>query len=296
MNVSSALPMPGYAFCKFPYDRSMVEEVKRYPGRRWNEAFSIWEVPEEIVPILRETLARVNPAFSFHRHSTMIRNDRTLSEFQSRAVHYAHTRCGLLVVADREVCRPLAVEYAELCNETPVCILTDKAHVGEWKVPAGVEVHVYNKLPSVVPQHLILDEVHLLKSYKTERTKAVRALRAQNPLMRVLALCPVKIEAPDELHTIHDLIRPGGFGWFPAFRERYYSMRRQSFGTRSFVRTGDPLEETQAELQMRLNYWTATAELTAPVVEVDEDTLAAELRSAFDGECIDTDELDSDEE
>jgi SNF2 family DNA or RNA helicase len=92
---------------------------------------------------------------------------------------------------------------------------------------------------------LVLDEAHLLGSFKTHRNKAAALLASR--AARVIALTGTPIwNMPEDLWSLVSLLAPGGWGSFYDFANRYAAPIGTAYGTRY---TG---ASNQAELNARL--------------------------------------------
>lgn len=84
-------------------------------------------------------------------------------------------------------------------------------------------------LQSINPQILILDEVHYIKSMRTKRSKAARALARQVPNVLALSGTPLT-NRPAELFPILNMLRPDIWPKFMTFAYRYCQPKRTPWG------------------------------------------------------------------
>jgi len=91
---------------------------------------------------------------------------------------------------------------------------------------------------------IVCDESHYIKSRKAKRTQSLVPLLKKATHVLLLSGTPA-LSRPEELYTQLDAVRPGVFGTFSAYAERYCDARRDRFGYNTKVCT------TQLKQQQR---------------------------------------------
>jgi len=107
-------------------------------------------------------------------------------------------------------------------------------------ITAGKDVYIINydivaknmdKLVSLMPSVLILDECHYIKNYKAARTKAIITLSERAKVPHVVALSGTPLlNRPIEIFTTLQIVRPDIFRSFWNFATRYADAHKTEFG------------------------------------------------------------------
>lgn len=115
-----------------------------------------------------------------------------------------------------------------------------------------------SEMPALPPWDLVIfDEAQNLKNYRTKRASAAKSILRVQEMVRccILALTGAPIEtSPADLFNVLDLLRPGGFGGFFSFRDRYLETIENSMG---FLEVVGAKEDTLAEFRARLDFVSA---------------------------------------
>lgn len=108
---------------------------------------------------------------------------------------------------------------------------------------------------------VILDEIQNVKNWKTDRYKNVKRILKELtiPDALIIGLSATPIDKPEEIYAIMELLRPGGFGWWPKFRDRYCLTETNVFGGREVTRVKGLNPAHQEELKARIHAFSSFA-------------------------------------
>ncbi len=271
---------------KFPYgSREFAAAVKYIPGIQFEGSTLSWRIPRELFQVVSKLAAEIckftprdpverpyeldaSPGERPYQLEARARVLQEKSAFLAFDTGLGKTRPALESAEGRTlVCLPASIRSSfvdEITRWRPGASVTvigpKKGKVGGLDLEAIrtsdftlVSYSMLEKLEELPTdfQTVIFDEVHYLKNWKAKRTKAAIALLKASPpdqLRIALSATPIT-NTPIDLHQPLDLIYPGRFGHFVAFRDRYFNVSSNGYGP---VITGLRMD-TREELADRLS-------------------------------------------
>jgi SNF2 family DNA or RNA helicase len=185
----------------------------------------------------------------------------TLRDFQTIGVAFAESKDGRCLIADSMGLGKTiqSIGYIQLHRDTtPVIVICPASLKLNWEreieawlpnpkveglsgtIPYKTKGEIliinydivfgwYEELKKKKPQIIILDEVHLLKSSATKRTKAVKKLCKEVPHIIALSGTPI-VNRPIEIYNTLQILDKDLFPNYIAFCRRYCNMHNNGFG------------------------------------------------------------------
>lgn len=270
-------PPNGFIFTKFKYHQGLIEAIKQYPGTKWNKENSCWVIPQCLQgKVLDDAHVRgIIPAFvyaeAFDVDISEI-NPILFKEYQQPAVLRALSQRRLLICFETGLGKAAtAIETCRLDKAENILVVTQRGIVGAWEdefkkwapdIKALVTINSYSSFGHDPEPYdaVIFDEIQNLKNWKTDRYKTAKdVLKFTTPNALVLGLSATPIDKPEEIHSVMEIIRPGAFGWWTKFRERYCETRTDVFGGREVTKVVGLKQETTEELRQRISCYAVFA-------------------------------------
>lgn len=252
--------LPGFYALEGPFSDLLINELKSFPGPRWDPKRRAWLIPFDLVDTVAtwmtrfrlevtvgdRDLADVTPPFELHpfqreAFDRFFRHNGGILAFE---MGLGKTPTGIAIgerVAGTKVvvCPPGIVEVWEsqllkFGLAASVCS-TSSAPVdphAQWVVVASSMTH---KMPAVSPAMVIVDEAHNIKNASTAVAKYVRGLRKASPEIPFLAMTGTL--AADTLIDVFnpvDLVFPGILGHFLKFRRHYFWLEHKVVGDKEW--------------------------------------------------------------
>lgn len=225
------------------------------PSKHWRVPATSWHarrLVEEFGTLMTDEVRELAKAERIAKKVRAAGHDGRLRTYQKRAVDFAQLAGGRALIGDD--CglgkTPESLIYAK---ENPdirrVLIVAPASVVYKWKREVttwmGAEAQVLDKVKTVLDAAydvqivsyeiarerveelaargydlLIVDECHYIKSYKAQRTRAVKQIAVQIPYVLALSGTPF-LSRPIEMFTTLHLLKPEAFpNWFK-FGQRY---------------------------------------------------------------------------
>lgn len=234
----------------------LVEAIKEEPGAAWDKEARRWRIPvEELDRVLgfRNGLGKaqlVDPdGVGIRRYQEvdlggcrLLDPTNPLRPYQKDGVKLARSAGIALLSFGVGLGKTLAAIKA-FDGQAPriVVVCPPKAvdvwhaELEKWSPDSAFDVWNYNKLDGfsslTPPGAFIFDEIHHFKNYDSLRTKRAYELRKKYPLAPAIGLTATPTaDNPIDLWMPFELLRPGGFGSFWKFRERYFWLAERTVG------------------------------------------------------------------
>lgn len=217
----------------------LVEAIKEEPGSSWDKEGRRWKIPVEELERVLEVRRGLGESRMFLPLERDAEPDPSLRPYQDSAVRVAHRNGVALLSFGVGLGKTLAaIKTFDRPGQHALVVCPPKAvdvwhaELEKWRPEATFTIQNYNKLePTPAPTGFIFDEIHHFKNYDSARTKRVYELRKKFPQAPAIGLTATPTaDNPIDLWMPFELLRPGGFGSFWKFRERYFWLAERTVG------------------------------------------------------------------
>lgn len=276
-----------FAVLHFPYHEPFQDDLRQLPGAHFDKSRKAWLVPVDLLAEglrlaqIHGVAVRAVPCTQVPSQACAL-SSRPLHYYQHKASAAARaagaylidfeTGLGKSAAAIDAVQESKAQNCLILCPPGVITVWEDEldrwagataivAKTGVWaeellQTPTtGYTIIPYSRLPesetAPIGQFaaIVLDESHSVKNPKAKRTKAVQAIRAANPDALLIETTATPIaNTPKDLWTQLDLLKPGAFGSYWKFCDRYCYVEKGTYG----MKIDGLREDNAAELRARL--------------------------------------------
>jgi SNF2 family DNA or RNA helicase len=271
-------PYEGVVDLKFDYAPVIINTIKPIPGARWNPKKLTWSFPAEMLHTLG---GEYNPTSSVQ--TIQVPNGK-LYEFQQNDVSRFQNCKRFMLFYEMGLGKtPTTINILQMKYRNkpqkmlfvcPAMVRLDIQDMFDTWWPTHPEIEVIesgtqvekakdsnlvicsyelmSKLPKIKWDSIIFDEVHNLKTYSANRTKAAKKLVDGNPNANLIGLSGTPItNDPKDLFNPLNIFWPGRFGTYNKFCTRYCKSEpnEYSYSGKSFFSLN---EEHSKELEQRL--------------------------------------------
>lgn len=255
MTITLSRGPPGFVYYQEPFmpliTPAVTAAIKEEPGSSWDSSARRWKIPVEEWPRVLEARVALGHADIIYPGKPPVETDRQLRPYQqvlvdkvvSAGIGLASFGVGLgktlAAIAAAEV--TLHREPTVLAVVPPKAVDVWRDEIRKWNPVMfdreldQILVVNYNQLDKINPlepiKMFIFDEIHHFKNPKSERTKRVYALRTKFPNASAIGLTATPTaDNPLDLWMPFELLRPGGFGSYWRFRQRYFWLQERTVG------------------------------------------------------------------
>lgn len=230
-----------------PVTQSSVKELQQW-GFELSPGIEQWQKDQEPKPTSEIKAAHFSELFAYQREGVQFIESRRGRALLGDEMGLGKTAQSLVWLDAHPELRPavivcpasLKINWAErearmwVTGSPEIVILKGK----NGKTLSKADIYVVNydilsgwveELRKVKPKVVISDECHMVKSSKTQRTKALKAICKRVPHVLMLSGTPI-VNRPAEMFNALNILAPATFPSFTKFAFRYCGARHNGFG------------------------------------------------------------------